>query len=199
MCARVCPTETLCEQACVREAAEGKPVRIGELQRYATDALMAAGEQPFARAAPTGKTGRRRRRRAGRAVLRPPPRHARPRRRHLRGAARRSAASTNTASPPTRPSTTSPRREVDFILSIGGITVETGKVLGRDFTLAELREDFDAVFLGIGLAGVNALGLAEEEMERRRRRGRLHRRVCARPRTCRRCRSAAGSSSSAAA
>ncbi len=27
MCARVCPTETLCEEACVREAAEGKPVR----------------------------------------------------------------------------------------------------------------------------------------------------------------------------
>src|SRR5262249_22712960 len=37
MCARVCPTETLCEEACVREKAEGKPVRIGELQRYATD------------------------------------------------------------------------------------------------------------------------------------------------------------------
>src|SRR5271166_207981 len=27
-CARVCPTETLCEEACVREA-EGKPVVIG--------------------------------------------------------------------------------------------------------------------------------------------------------------------------
>ena len=38
MCARVCPTETLCEEACVREAAEGKPVRIGLLQRYAIDA-----------------------------------------------------------------------------------------------------------------------------------------------------------------
>ena len=29
MCARVCPTEQLCEEACVREHAEGKPVRIG--------------------------------------------------------------------------------------------------------------------------------------------------------------------------
>ena len=38
MCARVCPTETLCEEACVREAAEGKPVEIGRLQRHATDA-----------------------------------------------------------------------------------------------------------------------------------------------------------------
>ena len=42
MCARVCPTETLCEEACVREHAEGKPVKIGLLQRYATDALMDA-------------------------------------------------------------------------------------------------------------------------------------------------------------
>ena len=38
MCARVCPTETLCDEACVREKAEGKPVQIGLLQRYATDA-----------------------------------------------------------------------------------------------------------------------------------------------------------------
>src|SRR6476620_12283012 len=45
MCARVCPTETLCEEACVRETAEGKPVQIGRLQRFATDAAMAAGKQ----------------------------------------------------------------------------------------------------------------------------------------------------------
>ena len=55
MCARVCPTETLCEEACVREAAEGKPVKIGLLQRYATDALMASGKKPFRRGAATGR------------------------------------------------------------------------------------------------------------------------------------------------
>src|SRR6056297_34400 len=55
MCARVCPTETLCEEACVREMAEGKPVEIGRLQRYATDSLMGTGVHPYERAAPTGK------------------------------------------------------------------------------------------------------------------------------------------------
>ncbi|MGE3831817.1 MAG: FAD-dependent oxidoreductase, partial [Parvibaculaceae bacterium] len=55
MCARVCPTETLCEEACVREAAEGKPVKIGMLQRYATDTLMRANTHPFKRAPATGK------------------------------------------------------------------------------------------------------------------------------------------------
>ena len=54
MCARVCPTETLCEEACVREHAEGKPVKIGLLQRYATDQAM--GEKhPYTRAKLSGK------------------------------------------------------------------------------------------------------------------------------------------------
>jgi glutamate synthase (NADPH/NADH) small chain len=55
------------------------------------------------------------------------------------------------------------QREVDFILSIGGITVKTGQMLGRDITLDQLRRDFDAVFLGLGLPGVNALGLEGED------------------------------------
>src|SRR5690606_5478633 len=47
--------------------------------------------------------------------------------------------------------------EVDYVTAIGGITIETGKALGQDFTLAELTERYDAVFLGMGLGGVNAL------------------------------------------
>ena len=55
MCARVCPTETLCEEACVRNTAEEKPVEIGLLQRYATDAAMAENKQFYTRAHETGK------------------------------------------------------------------------------------------------------------------------------------------------
>ncbi len=36
-CARVCPTEVLCEGACVVLDLEGDPVKIGRLQRHATD------------------------------------------------------------------------------------------------------------------------------------------------------------------
>src|SRR5690606_41726346 len=39
----------------VREAAEGKPVKIGQLQRYATDAAMVEHAQFFTRAPATGK------------------------------------------------------------------------------------------------------------------------------------------------
>ena len=56
MCARVCPTEELCEQACVRNTELGKPVEIGRLQRFAVDKVTAPGVTPlFTRAAPTGK------------------------------------------------------------------------------------------------------------------------------------------------
>jgi len=55
MCARVCPTEVLCEQACVRNAHEDKPVDIGLLQRFATDPVFASGQQLFDRAEPSGK------------------------------------------------------------------------------------------------------------------------------------------------
>src|SRR6266571_9413980 len=39
-CARVCPTEVLCEGACVVLDREGDPVKIGRLQRYATDHII---------------------------------------------------------------------------------------------------------------------------------------------------------------
>ena len=56
MCARVCPTENLCEQVCVRTTQSAQPVAIGRLQRYATDALMECAQpQVFTRAASTGK------------------------------------------------------------------------------------------------------------------------------------------------
>jgi len=56
MCARVCPTEVLCEQACVRNTSEDKPVEIGMLQRHATDAYFKAPGLPmFKRLGPTGK------------------------------------------------------------------------------------------------------------------------------------------------
>lgn len=46
-CSRVCPTEQLCEGACVLNEAS-KPIAIGLLQRYATDAAIRSGERLFA-------------------------------------------------------------------------------------------------------------------------------------------------------
>ena len=115
MCARVCPTETLCEEACVREAAEGKPVEIGRLQRYATDATDRDRANRLTARRTDRQAGGGRRRRARGARLRARLAIAGAMRSRSSRRARRPAASTNTASPPTRRSTISPRgRSISF-------------------------------------------------------------------------------------
>ena len=156
MCARVCPTEQLCEEACVREAAEGKPVEIGRLQRFATDGLMAKAKHPFTRAVATGKrvavVG------AGPAGLACAHRMA------LLGHdvviydPRPKPGGLNEFGIATYKTTDDfAQREVDWLLKIGGIKIETGKALGGTLSLEGLKSSYDAVFLGIGLGGVNAL------------------------------------------
>jgi dihydropyrimidine dehydrogenase (NAD+) subunit PreT len=162
MCARACPTETLCEEACVREAAEGKPVQIGLLQRYATDRAMADGKQFYARPAPTGKTvavvG------AGPAGLACAHRLA------LKGheveifEARPKAGGLNEYGIAAYKTVDGfAQAEVDYVTAIGGISISNGIALGRDIDLADLTAKYDAVFLAIGLSGVNALGGADVE------------------------------------
>src|SRR5438309_4794946 len=46
-CARVCPTEVLCEGACVVHDLHKKPIEIGQLQRHATDWLLERNERLF--------------------------------------------------------------------------------------------------------------------------------------------------------
>ena len=159
MCARVCPTETLCEEACVREAAEGKPVKIGLLQRYATDHYMETMEaHPFRRAAPTGRSvaviG------AGPAGLSCAHRLAMHGHNVTIFEARAKSGGLNEHGIAAYKSTDGfAQAEIEFLLAIGGITIRNGVALGRDVTLHELVEDHDAVFIGIGLPGVNDLGL----------------------------------------
>jgi dihydropyrimidine dehydrogenase (NAD+) subunit PreT len=158
MCARVCPTENLCEEVCVREVAEGKPVKIGELQRYATDALMETGKHPFKRAASTGKkvavVG------AGPAGLACAHRLAMHGHAVTVFEARKKSGGLNEFGIAAYKTVDDfAQKEVDFILAIGGITVKHGKRLGKNMALEDLRRDYSAVFIGTGLQGVNALGV----------------------------------------
>lgn len=54
-CARACPTEVLCEGACVEQALVKAPIPIGRLQRHACDAATVQGARFFEPGAPTGK------------------------------------------------------------------------------------------------------------------------------------------------
>ncbi|MFM8701996.1 MAG: NAD(P)-dependent oxidoreductase [Hyphomicrobiales bacterium] len=162
MCARVCPTETLCEEACVREHSEGKPVKIGLLQRHATDALLNAGKQPFRRAELTGKKV---------AVIGGGPAglacahklaefgHSATifEAKHVLGGLNEFGIAAYKATE------NFAKKEVDFVLSIGGIEPKTGQSLGVDFDIGQLRRDYNAVFVGTGLGAVNKLGLSGED------------------------------------
>jgi len=164
MCARVCPTETLCEAACVRTAQQGKPVTIGRLQRHAVDALMDSDRpQLFTRAPPTGRkvavVG------AGPAGLACAHTLA------LRGHdvtvfdARAKAGGLNEyglASYKTPDNFA--QREVRWLLDVGGIEVRSGWKLDSVAQLEALRRDYGAVFLGMGLASTHQLGVPGEAL-----------------------------------
>lgn len=160
VCARVCPTEVLCEGSCVRTAQEDRPVRIGALQRHATDWLFDAGVQLFeaGRASgqriavvgggPAGLSCAHRLAMLGHAVT------VFESRAKLGGLNEYGVAAYKVTEDIAQ-------REVDYLLEVGNIQVQTGQMLGRDIALSRLRRDYDAVFLGMGLGGVNGLGIEE--------------------------------------
>jgi len=164
MCARVCPTETLCEQACVRNTAEDRPVRIGELQRHATDHLMAAGVHPFERlpetgrriavvgAGPAGLACAHRLAMYGHAV-------------NVFDALPRPGGLNEYGIAAYKAVNDFAQAEVEWLLRIGGIEIVHDSVLGVDITLDGLKDSFDAVFLGLGLCASNELDIEGETLE----------------------------------
>ena len=163
MCARVCPTEVLCEEACVRNTHEEQPVAIGLLQRYATDPIFEAQTPLFTRAPVTGKKvaviG------AGPAGLSCAHRLATlghdvvvfNRDEKPGGLNEYGIAAYKTIDD-------FAQREVEYILSIGGIELKNQQSLGDDFQLHDLRDAYDAVFIGLGLGSTNSLGLDNESL-----------------------------------
>jgi glutamate synthase (NADPH/NADH) small chain len=163
-CGNVCPVEELCEQVCVRNTSEDKPVMIGQLQRYATDHVLENWIQLFKRApvsgrkiavvggGPAGLSCAHRLAIFGHNVTVYESR-AEPGGLNEYGLAAYKMLDDRAA------------REVTYILDIGGINLETGKTLGKDFDLAQLRRDYDAVFIGLGHNAVKALGMDNETLD----------------------------------
>lgn len=163
MCARVCPVETLCEQSCVRNVGEDKPVAIGLLQRHATDHLLQQGIQLYSRqpstgrrvavvgGGPAGLSCAHRLAMLGHDVV------VHEARSKLGGLNEYGIAAYKVVD-------NIAQREIDYLLGVGGIEVRTQSRLGEQITLQQLRKDHDAVFLGFGLGNVNELGLADERV-----------------------------------
>ncbi len=163
-CARACPVETLCQQACVREASEKKPVEIGLLQRFATDEFFKTGEKPYRQGKSTGKkvavVG------AGPAGLACAHRLAVLGNEVVIYEAREKAGGLNEYGlAPYKMTDDFAQAEIKFLLSVGGIKIENGKALGKNLNFSDLTAKFDAVFLGLGLGGVNSLGIPGEDLD----------------------------------
>lgn len=160
-CSRVCPTEILCEHACVRNHdAEGAPVKIGLLQRFALD-HMEFKSHPFSRAASSGKkiavVG------AGPAGLSCA--HQLARLGHdvvIFEAKKKSGGLNEYGIAKYKLTDDIAQKEVDFLLEIGGITIKHEQTLGQNLQLKDLQAEFDAVFLALGLGSSKQLGLANE-------------------------------------
>lgn len=164
MCARVCPTENLCEAVCVRNTQEDRPVAIGRLQRHAVDALMeSAKPQVFTRAPATGKkvavVG------AGPAGLACAYTLTRQGHDVVVFDAKPKAGGLNEyglASYKTPDDFA--QREVQWLLSIGGITIQNNWKLDTVAQLEALRKDYAAVFLGMGLSTTQQLGVPGDSL-----------------------------------
>jgi glutamate synthase (NADPH/NADH) small chain len=161
-CGRVCPVEVLCEGACVLNQEHKRPVMIGALQRLATDfvldrgirvleagrpngrrvALIGAGPASFGCAAELARLG---------YACQIYDRRTVPGGLNTHGiAAYKMRASEAT-------------REIELLRSLG-VEIRGGVEVGKDISVAELRSQADALFLGIGLGPTETLRIPGQDL-----------------------------------
>lgn len=163
-CSKVCPVEKLCEGACVYNFMEEEPISIARLQRYSTERAMKKNWQLFKRKGSTGKkvaiVG------AGPAGLSCA--HILSREgidvtifeKESKGGG---LMTYGIAAYKVTPQFC--EEEVNYILGIGGIEVKYNQELGKDISLSELKKNYDAVYLGIGVGVARRLDIPGEKLE----------------------------------
>ncbi|WP_337098951.1 NAD(P)-dependent oxidoreductase [Paenibacillus sp. YIM B09110] len=158
-CSRVCPTEELCEGACVLNHSS-KPIMIGELQRYATDwaiqseqVLFSAGRSNGLTAAiigggPAGLSAARELARFGFAVT-------------IFEAKEQAGGLDTYGIVSFRLPQNISLWEVEQVKQLG-VDIRTNTKVGVDISAEKLLEQFDAVVLAIGMSKVPMLGIEGE-------------------------------------
>jgi len=161
-CGRVCPTEVLCEGACVMEERGVKPIEIGRLQRYAVDYVLDRKLQLFHAGAPNGRRvaciG------SGPASLACAAELAKLGYHITIFDRNEIAGGLNTygiAAYKLRAKDS--LREVEMVRALG-VEFKQKVEVGRDITFAQIEKDFDAVFIGAGLGETWALELPGEDL-----------------------------------
>lgn len=160
-CARACPTEVLCEGACVDNTLMKAPVRIGQLQRFACDIARAKDVRFFQPGPATGKKV---------AIIGSGPSgltcaHELRKQGHdvVVFEARDIAGGLNTLGIAAYKITTEfARTEVELVQQVGVDIRLNHRVPGAE--LKQLLAEYDAVFLGIGLGKTHSLGIDGENL-----------------------------------
>lgn len=163
-CSKVCPVEKLCEGACVYNLMDEEAIPIAKLQRHATEKAIAEKWPLFTRKPATGKKV---------AVIGAGPAglscaHALSREgvevtvfeKEWEGGG---LMTYGIAAYKVTPAFC--EDEVNFILSLGGIEVRYGQELGKNLSLSELRDQYDAVYLGFGVGIARQLNIPGEDLQ----------------------------------
>jgi glutamate synthase (NADPH/NADH) small chain len=161
-CARVCPVEVLCEAACVMHRYNRHPIEIGRLQRHAMDHFYGTGRGLPAPAA--DKPGRVACIGAGPASL------------ACAAALRQGGVQVTifdsrplagglttygVADYKLRPSDS--QQEVELVRSLG-VEFRLSVEIGGELRLKEMEEQFDIVFLGVGMGRAHPLAIPGETL-----------------------------------
>lgn len=163
-CSKVCPVEKLCEGACVYNNMDETPINIAKLQRYSTEIAMKNNWQLFTRKSSTGKkvaiVG------AGPAGLSCA--HVLSREGIDVTIFEKEAKGGGLMTYGIAAYKVTPQfceDEVNYILGIGGIEVRYNQELGKNISLEELQQNYDAVYLAIGVGLANKLNIKGEDLE----------------------------------
>ncbi|HVU54868.1 MAG TPA: NAD(P)-dependent oxidoreductase [Puia sp.] len=163
-CSRVCPVEKLCEGACVYNLMEEEPIPIARLQRYSTDQAIQRRWPLFTRkpsngrrvavigAGPAGLSAAHVLSREGVDVTI-----------YEKEEKGGGLMTYGVAAYKVTPAYCA--EELEYILSLGGITVRYGAELGKDLSLEQLRDEYDAVFLAFGVGLARRLDIPGEDLE----------------------------------
>lgn len=161
-CARVCPTEELCEGACVLNHST-KPIMIGNLQRYATDwamkneqVLFETGEKNGKSVAivgggPAGLSAARELAILGYQVT-------------IFEAADRAGGLNTYGIVSFRLPQEISFWEVQQVESLG-VEIRTNTRVGEDLSVDEIMKNYDSILLAIGMSSVPDLGISGETLE----------------------------------
>ena len=162
-CARVCPVEKLCEGSCVFNLMHEQPIAIARLQRFATDPALKDQWRLFDRQPSIGKkvavigAGP-----AGLSCAHVLSRHGIDVTVFEKESKGGGLMTYGIAAYKVTPQFC--MDEVNFITSLGGIEIKYDHELGRNVSLDQLHNEFDAVYLGIGVGLANKLNIPGEEL-----------------------------------